>query len=193
VTASEPESISTWFERLEEAEKDDGWLAWCRDHNLYVAYSRELLDALAQALSQFAGTILELGAGSGELALALRGRAVPVIATDVAPKNPDVIALAAHNALRTYQPSTVLSSFLPVDGRIEAEILRCASVNRYFYIGPIVMERVGPDSLWSVPGWRAESLPEIDSLLISRLDVLADFTRRTHRRGAGAVLLQRIQ
>jgi hypothetical protein len=125
--------------------------------------------------------------------MALYQQAVSVIATDVVSTAENVVELAARDALRTYRPETVLSSFLPVDAGIEADILRCPGVRRYLYIGPTILGRVGPAALWNMSGWQAKSLSEVDRVLISRLDVLADFTRRTHVRGAGAVLLERIQ
>jgi hypothetical protein len=177
---------------MEDAERGESWLWWCRDHDLYVACTEELVQALAAILHCFSGTVLAIGAGSGELEFELAKRAVPIIATDPAPPpRSNALPLNARDALDFYKPQTVLSSFLPVDAGIEAQILRCTSVRRYLYIGPKIMNRVGPESLWSTPGWIASPLPEIDSCLISRLDVLPDFTRRTHIRGAGAVLLQR--
>ncbi len=176
---------------MEAAEQADGWLAWCRDRDIFVACSGEFVDAVAQELRHLAGIILEIGAGSGELAAALHKRDVPVLATDPIPMGPNVTKLAARDALARYRPETVLSSFLPVDAGIEADILRSPGVRHYLYIGPVIMGRVGPDALWSVPQWRAKTLPEINRALISRLDSLPDFTRRTHQRGAGAVLLER--
>lgn len=180
------------FSCMEQAERADSWHSWCRERNVYVSCTQELVQAVSAALSCSPSTILEIGAGSGEMASELRKRSIPVMATDpAAAGGRDVIPLNARDALVIYKPATVFSSFLPVDAGIEAQILRCASVRRYLYIGPKIMGRVGPDSLWSTPGWIASPLPEVDSCLISRLDVLPDFTRRTHIRGAGAVLLER--
>ena len=184
-------NLDSWYERMEAAERGDGWLAWCRDRNLYVVCSDELVDALTKVLGRFTGSILEIGAGSGELAIELRRRGVPVTATDVAPGDSRVIALKAREALDLYKPLTVISSFLPVDAAIEAEVFRSSSARQYLYIGPMIMGRVGPEALWSA-GWAAAPLPEVDAALISRLDVLPDFTRRTHQRGAGAVLLEQM-
>lgn len=181
-----------WYARMEQAEKGDGWLAWCREHDVYIAMTQELVTALAQLLSRFSGTVLEIGSGNGELAHRLRERGVEIIATDCSPQNKRVLSLGAREALAMYRPATVLSSFLPLDGGVETDVLRWPGVHRYLYIGPILMDRVGPEELWRAAGWKSERLAEIDRVLISRLDFLADFTRRTHQRRAGAVLLERI-
>jgi len=39
--------------------------------------------------------------------------------------------------------------------------------------------------------WTGESLPDAEQFLLTRLDYLNNFTRRTHRRRAYAVLLKR--
>ena len=184
-------SLNDCFELMEQAERTDSWLAWCLEQHLYVACTQELVQALGAVLGRSPATILEIGAGSGEPASKIAKRAIPIIATDPAAAAPNVFPIETADALSIYQPETVFSSFLPVDAGIERQILRCASVRRYLYIGPKIMGRVGPESLWSTPGWRASPLPDVDSVLISRLDVLPDFTRRTHIRGAGAVLLER--
>lgn len=185
-------SLDDCFACMEQAEQTDSWLSWCREHDVYVTCTQELVQTLAGMLSSSPAPILELAAGSGQLASELRKQGVPVVAADpAAPAGGDVVPLDARHALALYKPATVLSSFLPVDASIEAQILRCSSVRRYLYIGPKIMGRVGPDSLWSTPGWSASPVPQVDSWLISRLDVLPDFTRRSHIRGAGTVLLER--
>jgi uncharacterized UPF0146 family protein len=178
---------------MEEAERSDGWLQRCEDSSVFVACAQELVEALTEALAGSPPPILEVGAGSGQLATELRRRNVPVLATDPKSTDGDVITLDAEDALRIYNPATVFSSFLPVDAGIESQILQCASVQRYLYIGPKIMGRVGPQSLWNVPGWRTNTLSKVEACLISRLDVLLDFNRGTHQRGAGAVLFHRTQ
>jgi uncharacterized UPF0146 family protein len=179
---------------MEQAEQADSWLNWCSEHDVFVAYTPELLQAVADVLTDCPLPIVEVGAGCGELARELTKRGILVLATDPrATNNLHVVPLSATDALAMYQPATVFSSFLPVDAAIEAQIMRCSSVSRYLYIGPKIMGRVGPDSLWSVGGWRASAVPAIDNFLISRLDVLPDFTRLSHQRGAGAVLFERAQ
>jgi hypothetical protein len=177
---------------MEEAERGNGWVAWCCDRELYIACTRELLNALERIMRRLPGIILEVGAGCGDLAFELSRCGVPVVATDPAPADHRVAALNARDALAIYQPQTVLSTFLPVDAGLEREIMQCSTVLSYVYIGPLIMGRVGPEALWRSAEWMATPLPEVDAALISRLDVLPDFTRRTHQRGAGAVLLERI-
>jgi hypothetical protein len=178
---------------MEQAELSDSWLNWCRDRGVFVACAEELVTALANALRNSPPLILEVGAGSAQLAHELQRQNVAITPADPMSTNTSVIPLDARKALSIYRPATVFSSFLPVDAGIEKEILQCPSVQRYLYIGPKIMGRTGPESLWRSSGWEAREVPEIDRCLISRLDVLPDFSRRTHQRGAGAILLQRIQ
>ncbi len=49
------------------------------------------------------------------------------------------------------------------------------------------------EALWNARGWKPNHFLSSMSVLISRLDFLGDFTRRTHRRGAGAILLTRVR
>lgn len=66
------------------AEQSAGWLAECDDARRFLAVSRELVGALALALRQLAGDgpVLEICAGSGELACSLAAAGLSMQATD---------------------------------------------------------------------------------------------------------------
>ncbi len=179
-----------WLGLMEEAERGDGWLAWCEACGVYVAWNPPFIAALAAVLRQCAGqdTVLEVAAGDGALARLLAQEGVDVRATD--PQR-GTERLSCEEALATHKPRVVLSCFAPLDGGIEACVTAHPGVERYLYIGPLINDRPGPDALWGHPRWAPERLPAVDEFLISRLDFLADFTRRTLRRRAAALLLSR--
>ena len=157
---------------------------------MYLALNREFVAALAAALNT-GHEVLELGSADGQLALALQQNGIPMIATDSNPRAPHVLPLTAAQALRQFKPRAVLTCFPPVDAGIEAAIFDTPSVRHIIYIGPEWNSRVGTDAIWNQPGWTVTSLPQVDRFIVSRLDYLVDFTRATHRRRAGALLLER--
>lgn len=179
-----------WLGLMEEAERGDGWLAWCESRGVFVAWNPPFIAALATALRRCAGedTVLEVAAGDGTLARLLAREGVAVRATDA---QCGAEPLSCQEALANYELKTVLSCFAPLDAGIEAHVTAHPGVERYLYIGPLINDRPGPDALWSHPGWTRERLPAVDEFLISRLDFLTDFTRRTLRRRAAALLLSR--
>jgi hypothetical protein len=85
----------------------------------------------------------------------------------------------------------VLTCFPPLDAGIEASVFRCPAVRRFLYIGPLVYGRVSPAWGLDSGAWEETPLPEVNRFLISRLDYLTDFTRRTWQRRAEATLFIR--
>jgi hypothetical protein len=183
-------SFDTALTLIEAADHSDGWLAACEERHVYLALNQEFVSALAAVLGP-AAEVLEVGASDGQLALALQSHGVPVIATDPNPRADTVLPLTAAQALRQFQPRSVLLSFPPVDAGIEAAIFDTPSVRNIIYIGPEWDGRVGTDAIWNQPGWTVTPLPQVDQFIVSRLDYLVDFTRATHRRRAGALGLER--
>lgn len=176
---------------MEAAERHDGWLAACDERQVYVVVNREFVAALASVFDS-GDAVLEVGAGGGELALALAEHGARVLATDPSPRAGHVVKMSAAEALRQLAPRSVLAVFPPVDAGIEARILAAPSVERLVYIAPHWNGRVGIDAIWNRAAWTVSALPEVEQYLISRLDYLADFTRATRRRRAGALCLKRI-
>jgi len=180
-----------WMALMEEAERGDGWLAWCEARGIFVAWNPQLVTALADVLRTCGEPVLEVAAGDGALAHCLAQYGLAVRPTDQTPSGPAVERLSCEEALARYAPRVVLACFPPLDAGLEQRVTTHPSVRHFLYLGPLVNDRPGPEALWSAPGWERVALPEVDGFLISRLDYLADFTRRTHRRRAGVVLLSR--
>lgn len=176
---------------MEREERREGWLAWCEHNGIFVAHSRELVGELVKVLSSLPQPVIEIASGSGDFAAAFAEAGIDIIATDVGREGGNVLRLDAESALRNLAPATVLTSFAPIDADIERKILDWPSVRNYLYIGPLINERPGPEALWQHRGWEARDLPRVERYLISRLDFLSDFTGSTHRKRAGAVMLER--
>jgi hypothetical protein len=184
--------LDLWYARMERAESTEGWPFWRQRHNIHVAVADELIAALATRFSKLPEPILELAAGYGALAAKLRRSGIRITATDSDPADGAVARLSPADALRTLAPQTVFCCFAPLDSGIERQVLECGAARHFLYIGPLVARRPGPEALWSNPAWNAEPLPDIDRVLLTRLDSLADSTRSSHQRRAGALLLHRL-
>ena len=172
-----PESlcgIAHWYDQMEQAEAGEGWSSWCERHGIYVAICKELLSTLSATLAR---PSVEIASGDGRMA-ALLG----IQGTDSNPRGDGVLRLDARQALKTLAPKSVLTCFAPVDAGIERAILAAPSVMQYLYIGP------APPA---APGWTAETLHDLEHVLLTRLDYLTDFTRATHHRRGYAVMLKR--
>jgi len=167
-------ALAHWYDQMEAAETGEGWGSWCERHGVYVAASKEFISALAARLPKPA---VEIAAGNGQLASSLG-----IVGTDPEPGCDTVLRMDARQALKTLTPENVLTCFAPIDAGIEHAILAAPSVRQYLYIGP------APPA---APNWSAETLDEAESVLLTRLDYLTDFTRATHRRRAYAVLMKR--
>ena len=167
-------SLSHWYDQMEQAETGEGWGSWCERHGIYVATCEELISALSTRLPRPA---IEIASGDGRMA-ALLG----IQGTDPNPAGDGVLQMNARQALRTLAPKNVLTCFAPIDAGIERAILAASSVRQYLYIGP---------TRPAAPGWTAETLYDVERVLLTRLDYLTDFTRATHQRRAYAVMLKR--
>jgi len=166
--------FARWREQLIAAERSMGWLEECLDAGRFLAVSKELVEALAPALRRFAGTgtILEVSAGSGELAHWLAGLGVCVAATDAGPpEGSEVLRMSAEAALRHFRPAVVLGIFVPHDAGVDEAVLACPSVRHYVIINARIGGALGSPSLWNAPGWKSEPLEDIRRWVITRHDV----------------------
>lgn len=173
-SASSVRRLANWYDQMEQAETGEGWGSWCERHRTFVAVSEELVSTLSARLARPA---VEIAAGDGSLAALL-----DIVATDPEPGSGKVLRMNARQALQTLAPENVLTCFAPIDAGIEQAILSAPSVRQYLYIGP-----APPAAL----NWTVETLPDVEQVLLTRLDYLTDFTRKTHQRRAYAVLLKR--
>lgn len=162
------------LEELMAAERADGWLARCEEAGRHVALSEPLVEALAAALRTLGRPALEICAGDGALARALAAQGVPIVATDADPPGGDsreVERLTADEALRRHRPTVVLGSFVPVDSGVDRRVLWDPSVRHYVVLNARLSGALGPDLLWTLPGWARTPLPEVTRWLLTRHDV----------------------
>lgn len=177
------------------AEQGAGWLAECDDAGRFLAVTRELVDALADKLRQLAGDgpVLEICAGSGELARALIAAGVRVQATDAglgagrrtapAPsidgpyqvppgsRVMQVLPMTAQAALHLFRPKVVLGAFVPFDACVDEAVLACPSVRHYVVLNARIGGLLGSSALWRQPGWKAEPLDAVRRWMLTRHDV----------------------
>jgi hypothetical protein len=159
---------------LAVAERGDGWLAACASSGRYVGVAAELADALAAVLRELdpVGPILEICAGNGELAGALKRRGCPVVATDVdPPPSTEVVRLDAAAALNRYRPAVVLGCFVPTGAAIDQAVLACPSVRDYVVLNARLGPLCGDQCLWTSRSWYATRLEHVAERLITRHDV----------------------
>jgi len=172
-------SYESQFEEIAAAEQGDGWLSACERDGRFLIPTQQFVEALGEFLRGLdAGPVLEVCAGSGELADAIRTTGVPVVATDTDPP-PDsaVVRAAAEEALRRYRPVLVLGSFVPIDAGVDRLVLGFPSVRHYVVLGARIGGLFGSGDLWRNPGWIAEPLEPITRWMLTRHDAWID--RRT--------------
>jgi hypothetical protein len=166
--------FAQWRERLIAAEQGPGWLDECDDAGRFLAVSQELVDTLARALRRFAGSgpVLEVCAGSGELARSLVALGVRLQATDAEPsQGAAVLRLSARAALHRFRPAVVLGVFVPHDAGVDEAVLACPTVRHYVVVNARLGGTLGSPALWATPGWRFEPLDDVRRCVLTRHDV----------------------
>jgi len=178
--------------QIAAAEQRDGWLAACEAAGCFLVPCRELIDALAELLGRLLGEsrepVLEVCAGSGELAAALRQSGVPVQATDaefVVPPSGggsrlkpelqtgsgDVLRMPAEEALEKFRSRVVLGVFVPFDAGVDEAVLRFPTVRHYVVLGARLGGLFGSPALWRHPQWSAHPLDDVARWILTRHDV----------------------
>ena len=168
--------LPTFESRLEDiaaAEQGEGWLSACEDSGRYLVPCRQLVASLAEVLGRLdADLVLEVCAGSGELAGQLREKGVPVAATDAdPPAGSQTLGASAKEALRRHQPAVVLGSFVPIDAGVDELVMRCPSVRHYIVLGARIGGIFGSSALWCDAGWTAQPLEQVARWMLTRHDV----------------------
>ena len=163
----------SWLDHVVACEQAEGWLLACEGAGRYLAITRELLDPLASLLRSLArgSPIVEVCAGNGELAGALKDVGLTVMATDANPSTLQVERLSAEEALDKYRPRVVLGSFVPYDAGVEGAILRCPSVRHYVVLGARLGGAFGSGALGQNPDWYGALCTGITRWMITRHDV----------------------
>lgn len=165
-----------------------GFVPVCRTRGVFHLPTAEFVRALAAVLRRLPGPYLEVGAGQGTLARAVRAAGVPLIATDDGTWWPDGLPDDVERrdfagALATHHPATVLAVWPPRVSDWPARFRAAGetplgSVRAYLLVGDGPRGMTGADAAWIVSaGWRTFSLPRLAALGRCRLD--ADGGRHT--------------
>lgn len=169
--------------RLAAPETRAGFLPVCRARGYFHLPTVEFACALAHALRRLPGPYLEVGAGQGALARAVRAAGVPLVATDGGGWWPDgslpnVERRDLPDALAAYCPGTVLVVWPPRDSDWPAQLRAAPSVQAYLIVGDGPGGMTGDSATWAgAAGWRRAWLPRLGALGRCRLD--ADGARHT--------------
>jgi hypothetical protein len=158
------------------------WLEFCERHGLYQVVTREYAEILASRLKRLSPRrILEVGAGSGRLASALRARGLDILATDpgtwpgsVPPAWVERAGIG--EALARHRPELVIGAWLPADTPAHRQVLSDPGVRWYCVIDHHQNGIVGAEALADTPGWDVTRLAEADRWALTRWDSLTDIT-----------------
>lgn len=167
--------METYAEVLEHV--NEGWFSWhkrCRTSSgalIFQYLNVEFVEALAQYL-RGKGRVLEVGAGDGWLAQALRNRGVSIIATDdgsmrIKPVTP-VECLDYRKAIQKFQPDLILCSWMPL--REDWTPSFREAVDEYVLIGEDGGCCGTPEAWRPSSGWTAENLKDVTRWSIGRSD-----------------------
>lgn len=176
---------------LAAAEDAEGWLARCEEREQFLVLTRELVNAVGALLQPFSGLgpMLEVCAGAGELANALRAAGVSMIATDMAPLlGAHVVALPAADALRAYEPAVVLGAFVPFNAGVDEAVLACGAVRHYLVLNARIGGQLGSEALWRTAGWTPQALPDVSRWMLTRHDVWVGGEREVLQHGEAWLL-----
>lgn len=162
--------------RLADPGTRTGFVALCRARGIYHFPTVECVAALASLLRRLPAPYLEVGAGQGDLARAVREAGVPVTATDDGTWWPerlpgDVAKCDVSTALKRYHPGTALCVWPPRRSNWPAIFRAAPSVRAYLLIGAGPRGMTGDAAVWEgAPGWRRRWLPGLATLGRCRLD-----------------------
>lgn len=179
---------------LAEAEQAEGWLARCEASGRHLVLNSAFVEELAGMFRNLGREpVLEVCAGDGSLATALRGCGVEVIATDARPPaaaEGRVERLTAEQALAKYRPRVVLGSFVPVDAGVDRRVLDSPDVWEYLVLNARLGGEFGARCLWTDAGWSRTPLGRVTSCMVSRHDAWLGPWMRTSRHGEAWLLSQ---
>lgn len=162
--------------RLADPGTRTGFVALCRTHGIYHLPTAECVTALASLLRRLPAPYVEVGAGRGDLAGAIRAAGVPIIATDDGTWWPDILPddvarCDVATALERYHPGTALCAWPPRQSDWPALFRAAPSVRAYLLIGDGPRGMTGNAATWAgAPGWPRHWLPRLAALGRCRLD-----------------------
>jgi len=160
--------------RMAEAEHGPGWLAACAEGGQYLLLCREFVHALGSTLRSLGGgSVLEVAAGNGALATAMRLEGIPVIATDPDPPAAaeSVETINAQRALDKYRPAVVIGSFVPQDAGVDDTVLAHHCVQHYLVLNAVCNQQSVMDTLARRARVKARWLKHVAPWMITRHDV----------------------
>ena len=166
--------------KVAAAERGDGWLSACDDTDRFLLPNQQFVASLAELLRSLdSRPILEVCAGRGELAEALRWAGIPIVATDAEPAAGSAVERApTEEALRRHRPAVVLGCFVPVDAGVDQAVLRFPSVRHYLVLGARLGGLLGSAALWRNPNWSARRLEQVSRWMLTRHDVWLGMPRQ---------------
>lgn len=180
-----PPTYDQVLQQVADAEHAAGWLLACEDDCRYLALNEQFVAELARCLAALDdGPVVEVCAGAGELAAALRRYGVDVLGTDVDPPAGSAIVRAdATQALLRYQPRIVLGSFVPFDAGVDRAVLAESCVAHYVVLNARLGGQFGDACLWEAAQWSATPLEAATRWMICRHDVWLGANRPLLRHG----------
>jgi len=132
----------------------NSWLEYCEQRGIFHCLTMEFAARLADIISSLEpGNCVEVAAGDGALARALAHRGVPTVATDPHPRAEGIERLSAAEAIARHDPELVIACWPPLGAGIEMAVLRSPGVRHFIYIGQSINGQIGPQPMWSHPGW----------------------------------------
>ncbi|MBF7082381.1 hypothetical protein IT084_05230 [Desulfallas sp. Bu1-1] len=156
--------------------------AYCKAFGIDQILNREFNDALAEEIKQLGlKPVLEVNAGSGDLARALRNRGIDIIAVDDYKKplpervlNSDFLPqkMNYREAIARYQPRLVICNWMPAGEDWTRDFRAAETIRAYILIG-----EEDRTSWGEYPGWRSRVLKEPNRWSLCRLDHGVDFKR----------------
>lgn len=172
---------------------------YCNWFGLDQLLNREFNDALAEEIKKLGlAPILEVNAGSGDLARSLRQRGIELAAVGSGQRplrkgvsNSDGVPpkMGHREAMRKYQPRLVICSWMPQGADWTKDFREDKTIQAYLLIG----EEKGKD--WAeYPGWRSRVLKGPNKWSLCRLDHGVDFDQpELWWRHAKVVIFERIK
>jgi len=171
-----------------------GLYDWCAATFRFLLVTAEMTEALAAELrAAGARSCVEVGAGRGELSLALDACRVPCIPTDdyswtVRPKATGGIyaarvrRLGHREALDLLRPDTVICAWMPNREDWTPDFRAAASVRRYVLLGTGPHGEVATPVAWDChAGWMRRALPAVEAGARCRVDSLLGTRFARHR------------
>lgn len=162
--------------RLANAGIRAGFVPVCRARGYFHLPTAEFIDALAGVLRRLPGPYLEVGAGGGALARAVRASGVPLLAADdgtwwPTALPPDVAREDVSTALARVAPGTALAAWPPRETDWPALFRAAPQVRAYLVVGNGAGGMTGNAATWAeAAGWQGTLLPDLAALGRCRLD-----------------------